>query len=43
MSFNSHNNERPLGKTLRVVATELNGLTQRIEILRYLLAEGCGT
>jgi len=35
MSFNSHNNERPLGRTLRSVAAELTVLTQRIAILRY--------
>jgi hypothetical protein len=28
MPFNSHNNERLLGRTLRVVAAELIGLTQ---------------
>ena len=43
ISFNSHNNERPLGRTLRAVAAELIGLTQRIAILRFLLAEGCVT
>lgn len=43
MSFNSHNNERPLGRTLRVVAAELIGQTQRVARLRYLLAEGCST
>ena len=42
MSFNSHNGEHPLGRTLRVVAAELFGLTERIAILRYLLAEWCG-
>jgi len=43
VSFNFHNSEHPLGRTLRVVAIELIGLTERIAILRYLLAEGCGT
>jgi hypothetical protein len=43
MSFHSHKNERPLRRTLRSVAAELIGLTQRIAILLYLLAEGRGT
>lgn len=43
MSFNSYNDEHPLGKTRRVVAAELIGLTQRVAILRYPLAQGCGT